>query len=413
MAFPTSEQLTKYAKLAVQMGVNIQEGQALLINAPLEAREYVHHVVDEAYAAGAENVQVNWADEVLTRKRYENEPLSVLENVPKWQIERVLSHAQDGGAVLNILAPNPDLLEGIDAERVAKANKARSEAMKDYKKYIINDKIQWSIVSVPTEKWAKKVFNTDNGEQAVNDLWEQIFSIVRVDQEDPIAAWKKHNETLFEIRDFLNEKQYDHLEYQSDYVDLTVKLPENHVWAGGGAVAETGASFNPNMPTEEVFTAPDYRGVNGTVKNTKPLNYNGNLIDDFELTFKDGQVVDMKAGTGEETFRHLLDSDEGAKYLGEVALVPHSSPISQSDLVFFNTLYDENASCHLALGSAYPTNVQNGEKMSDAELSEIGVNSSIVHEDFMVGSADLTVYGVTAEGEKEPIIENGEWAIPR
>uniref|UniRef100_UPI000371B0A0 aminopeptidase n=1 Tax=Alkalibacillus haloalkaliphilus TaxID=94136 RepID=UPI000371B0A0 len=286
-----------------------------------------------------------------------------------------------------------------------------SEALKDFKKYIINDKIQWSIVSVPTEAWAKKIFNTDDADKAVEDLWKRIFQIVRVDQNDPIQAWKDHNETLFHIRDYLNDKQYDALEYSSEYVDLTVKLPENHVWAGGGAVAETGASFNPNMPTEEVFTAPDFRGVNGTVQNTKPLNYNGNLIDDFKLTFKDGEVVEYEASKGKETLKHLLDSDEGAKYLGEIALVPHSSPISQSELVFFNTLYDENASCHLALGSAYPTNVEGGEKLEDEELKEKGINTSLIHEDFMVGSADLNVYGVTKDGDKEPIIKHGEWAI--
>ncbi|GAA0467061.1 aminopeptidase [Alkalibacillus silvisoli] len=408
---PTKEQLTKYANLTIKMGVNVQKGQALLINAPIEARQFVHHLVDEAYEAGAENVQVNWTDEVLTRKRYDYEPLSVLENVPDWAVERQMTHVENGGAVLNIHAPNPDLLEGIDAEVVAKANKARSAAMKDYKKYIINDKIQWSIVSVPTDKWAKKIFDTDNEQKAVEDLWKQIFQIVRVDQDDPIQAWKDHNETLFHIRDYLNDKQYDSLEYSSDFVDLTVKLPENHVWAGGGAVAETGTSFNPNMPTEEVFTAPDYRGVNGTVKNTKPLNYNGNLIDDFKLTFKDGEVVEFEAGQGGETLKHLLDSDEGAKYLGEIALVPHSSPISQSNLVFFNTLYDENASCHLALGSAYPTNVEGGEKLDDNQLKEKGINTSLIHEDFMVGSAELNVYGVTKDGEKEPIIKEGEWAI--
>ncbi|GEN44325.1 aminopeptidase [Alkalibacillus haloalkaliphilus] len=408
---PTKEQLSKYAHLTIQMGVNVQKGQALLINAPIEARQFVHHLVDEAYEAGSEDVQVNWIDEVLTKKRYDHEPLSVLEHVPNWVVERQMTHAKNGGAVLNIHAPNPDLLEDVDAERVAKASKARSEALKDFKKYIINDKIQWSIVSVPTEAWAKKIYDTDDADKAVEDLWKRIFQIVRVDQDDPIQAWKDHNETLFHIRDYLNDKQYDALEYSSEYVDLTVKLPENHVWAGGGAVAETGASFNPNMPTEEVFTAPDFRGVNGTVQNTKPLNYNGNLIDDFKLTFKDGEVVEYEASKGKETLKHLLDSDEGAKYLGEIALVPHSSPISQSELVFFNTLYDENASCHLALGSAYPTNVEGGEKLEDEELKEKGINTSLIHEDFMVGSADLNVYGVTKDGDKEPIIKDGEWAI--
>ncbi|WP_175614532.1 aminopeptidase [Piscibacillus halophilus] len=408
---PTKEQLTKYAKLAVEKGVNIQKGQALFINAPIEAREFVHYVVDAAYDAGAEGVTVNWSDEVLIRKGYEREPLHILEDVPEWFVEKQLSHVKKGGALLTIYAPNPDLLEGIDAERVAKATKAKSQALSEYKTYIMNDRVQWSIVSVPTDKWAKKIFPDKGLDEAVTSLWEQIFSIVRVDQENPIQAWKDHNETLYKIRDYLNDKQYHSLEYQSEGTNMTVELPENHVWAGGGAVAENGAEFNPNMPTEEVYTAPHREGINGTVTNTKPLNYNGNLIDGFTLTFENGKVVDYKAETGEETLKHLLDTDEGATRIGEIALVPHSSPISQSELIFYNTLYDENASCHLALGEAYPTNVRDGEKMSQEELKEKGINTSLVHEDFMIGSADLTVYGVTKDGKKEPIIENGDWAI--
>ncbi|WP_027965160.1 aminopeptidase [Halalkalibacillus halophilus] len=410
---PTEEQLTKYANLAVQMGVNVQQGQALFINAPIEARTFVHYVVEAAYEAGAENVQVNWSDEVLTRKRYEKEPDRVLETVPAWLVDRQVGHVKNGGAVLSIYAPNPDLLEGIDASRVAKAAKASGEALKEYRKYMMSDKVQWSIVSVPTEKWADKIYGDRTTEDAVNSLWEKIFQIVRVDQEDPVKAWEAHNDTLYKIRDYLNEQQYDALEYKSETADLTIKLPEGHIWAGGGAVAENNASFNPNMPTEEVFTAPHREGVDGTVKNTKPLNYNGNLVDDFELTFKDGKVIDYSAGKGFDTLKHLLESDEGATRLGEVALVPHSSPISQSDLIFFNTLYDENASCHLALGSAYPTNVKDGEKQSDEDLKSMGINTSFIHEDFMMGSKDLTVYGVKSDGTKEAIIENGEWAVPK
>lgn len=408
---PTKEQLTKYAELAIKMGVNIQKGQALFINAPIEAREFVHHLVDAAYDAGAEDVLVNWSDEVLTRKKYDREPLHVLENVPNWLVEKQVGHVKKGGAILSIYAPNPDLLEGVDPEKIARATKATGQALSEYRSYMMNDRVQWSLVSVPTEKWAKKIFPDKSVEEAQQELWKQIFSIVRVDQDDPIEAWKKHNETLYKIRDYLNEKQYKSLEYKSKTADLTIELPENHIWGGGGAVAENGASFNPNMPTEEVFTAPHREGVNGTVTNTKPLNYNGNLIDGFTLTFKDGKVVDFKAEKGYETLKHLLETDEGAVRLGEVALVPHSSPISKSNLIFYNTLFDENASCHLALGEAYPTNLKDGEKMSQEELREKGINTSLIHEDFMIGSADLVVYGVTKDGQKEPIIENGDWAI--
>ncbi|TFB18927.1 aminopeptidase [Filobacillus milosensis] len=408
---PTKEELEKYAKLTVEKGVNIQKGQALAINAPIEAREFVHYVVEAAYDAGAEGVRVDWSDEVLTRKKYDREPLHILENVPEWVVEKQVSHVKDGGAVLSIYAPNPDLLEGVDPERVAKASKASGQALSEYRSYMMNDRVQWSIVSVPTEKWANKIYDGKETEEAVTALWEQIFSIVRVDQNDPIEAWNKHNATLYKIRDYLNDKKYHALEYQSEGTKLTVELPDGHVWSGGGAVAENGAEFNPNMPTEEVYTAPHREGINGTVTNTKPLNYNGNLIDGFKLTFKNGKVTDYKADKGEDTLKHLLDTDEGAVRIGEVALVPHSSPISQSDLIFYNTLYDENASCHLALGEAYPTTLKGGDKMSQDELRENGLNTSLIHEDFMIGSADLTVYGVTKDGKKEAIIENGDWAI--
>ncbi|GEL77320.1 aminopeptidase [Tenuibacillus multivorans] len=408
---PTKEQLTKYAKLTIQKGVNIQEGQSLYINAPIEAREFVHYVVDAAYDAGAEGVLVNWSDEYLTRQKYDREPIHILENVPDWLVDKQVSHVKDGGAILSVYAPNPDLLEGVDPERVAKATKASGQALSEYRSYMMNDRVQWSIVSVPTEKWAKKIFSDKDVNQAVTDLWEQIFSIVRVDQDDPIEAWNKHNATLYQIRDYLNDKQYRALEFQSETANMTIELPEGHIWAGGGAIAENGAEFNPNMPTEEVFTAPHREGINGTVKNTKPLNYNGNLIDGFTLTFEKGKVVNFEAEQGADTLKHLLETDDGAVRIGEIALVPHSSPISQSDLIFFNTLYDENASCHMALGEAYPTNLKDGEKLSQDELREKGINTSLIHEDFMIGSADLVVYGVTEDGQKEPIIENGNWAI--
>ncbi len=408
---PTEEQLKKYAQLTIKMGVNVQKGQALHISAPIEAQTFVHHVVEAAYDAGAENVLVNWTDEFLTRKRFEREPMHVLENVPNWLIERQVEHVKNGGAVLSIYAPNPDLLEGIDPEKIARATKAQGQALSEYRSYMMNDRVQWSIVSVPTNKWAAKIFPDVDVEEAKTKLWEQIFSIVRVDQDDPIKAWKDHNETLYEIRDYLNDKKYVSLQYESKTADLTIDLPEGHIWAGGGAVAENGASFNPNMPTEEVFTVPHREGVNGTVSNTKPLNYNGNLIDGFTLTFKDGKVVNYEAEKGYDTLKHLLETDEGSVHLGEVALVPHSSPVSKSELIFYNTLFDENASCHLALGEAYPTNLEGGERMPQDELLERGVNTSLIHEDFMIGSNDLNVYGITKNGDKEPIILNGDWAI--
>ncbi|WAA12679.1 aminopeptidase [Fervidibacillus halotolerans] len=405
------ENLRKYAKLAIQVGVNIQKGQPLIINCPIEGAEFAHLLVEEAYNAGAEDVRVEWNDEVLTRMKFEREPMHVLENFPEWRVQMLNSHVEKGGAVLSVYAPNPELLKGIDPKRVATANKAAGEALKTYRSYMMNDRVQWSLVSIPTKSWAAKIFPDHSEEEAVEKLWEQIFRITRVDKEDPIEAWNKHNASLRKAQDILNKKQYKKLVYKAPGTNLEIELPENHIWSGGSAKAETGAVFNPNIPTEEVYTAPHRDGVNGTVTNTKPLNYNGNLIDRFSLTFKDGVVVDFQAEVGYETLKHLLETDEGSKRLGEVALVPHNSPISESGLIFYNTLYDENASCHLALGEAYPTTVEGCANLSEEELKERGLNVSITHEDFMVGSADLDIDGITKDGKTEPIMRKGNWAF--
>jgi aminopeptidase len=403
--------LRKYAKLAIHTGVNIQKGQSLVINTPIEGAEYARFLVEEAYNAGAENVQVDWSDEVLTRLRFEREPMHVLENFPEWRVQKMNSHVENGGAILSVYAPNPELLKGIDPKRPAAASKAAGLALEKYRQFMMNDRVQWSIVAIPTEGWVKKVYPELDVEEGTEKLWEQIFKIVRVDKEDPLAAWDEHNETLRKAREVLNKKQYKQLIYKAPGTDLTINLVDNHVWHGGSAVAETGAVFNPNMPTEEVFTMPHKDGVNGTVRSTKPLNYHGNLINNFSLTFKEGKVVDYQAEEGYETLKELLETDEGSISLGEVALVPHTSPISQSDLIFFNTLYDENASCHVALGEAYPTNISGGSKMSKDELKKNGVNTSIVHEDFMIGSADLDIDGVTQDGKVEAVFRKGNWAI--
>ncbi|GGD01258.1 aminopeptidase [Pontibacillus salipaludis] len=408
---PTEQQFQKYADLAIHTGVNLQEGQALVINSSVENAEFVRIVAKRAYEAGAKDVHVRWSDEDLTYLKMKNAPMEVLENVPGWKVDEVMSYAKDGASVLSIYAPNPDLLKDIDPARVAAANKAGGQAMKEYQQYVMNDKITWSIVSVPTVNWAKKVYPNATQEEAMDQLWDQIFKITRIDQEDPIAAWEEHNATLRKARAYLNEKQYKKLVYKAPGTDLSVQLVDNHIWHGGDTKSQDGVKFNPNMPTEEVFTMPHKDGINGTVTSTKPLNYAGNLIENFTLTFDNGKVVDFKAEEGEETLKLLLDTDEGARRLGEVALVPHRSPISQSELIFFNTLYDENASCHLALGGAYPTNVEGGSNMSEDEKAKHGVNESMVHEDFMMGSSDMDIDGVYEDGTTEPIFRNGNWAI--
>ncbi|WP_373419487.1 aminopeptidase [Salirhabdus sp. Marseille-P4669] len=404
--------LENYAELVLRLGVNLQQNQTLMINAPTEALEFVRVVAKKAYGLGAKDIHINWADEVLTRLKYEHAPLETLTTVPQWQIDRQNYFAEDGAAVLSIKQSNPDMLKGIDPGRISAANKASGEAFKNFRNYTMNDRITWCVASVPGEAWARKVFpDATSGEEAIEKLWEQIFTITRADQEDPIAVWNDHNQTLAKVRDFMNKKNFKKLIYKAPGTDLELELPEGHIWKGGSTPTEGGVPFNANIPTEEVFTMPNKYGVNGTVRNTKPLNYGGNVIDNFSLTFKDGQVVDFQAEEGYESLKHLLETDEGSSRLGEVALVPHESPISQSGLIFYNTLYDENASCHLALGKAYPTSIKGGSKMNDDELDQHGVNNSLAHVDFMMGSAELDIDGVTQDGKVEPVFRNGTWAM--
>ncbi|WLV24308.1 aminopeptidase [Aciduricibacillus chroicocephali] len=408
---PSKEILEKYAELALVKGVNLQKDQALMINAPIEGADFARIVVRKAYELGAKDVLVNWADDELTLLKYENAPEEVLKNVPEWRVKLHDWITEERGAVLSIRGTNPDLLGGVDPERVAMASKAAGEAMKNFRQYTMNDRITWSIVAIPTGDWAQKIFPGQSKEEAVDNLWEAIFKIVRVDQDDPIEAWNKHNAKLEKARGILNEKAYKKLIFKAPGTDLELELPEGHIWKGGSAISEKGIEFNPNIPTEEVFSMPHKYGVNGTVASTKPLNYGGSLIDNFSLTFKDGKVVDFKAEQGEKVLEHLLNTDEGSRRLGEVALVPHESPVSQSGLIFYNTLFDENASCHIALGKAYPTNIEGGSSMNEEELDKHGVNDSLNHVDFMIGSEKLDIDGVKPDGTTEAVFRNGTWAI--
>ncbi|SFA97291.1 aminopeptidase II. Metallo peptidase. MEROPS family M29 [Lentibacillus halodurans] len=401
----------KYAELALRTGVNLQNNQALMINAPIEGADFTRIVARKAYEMGAKDVHINWTDDELTLLKYENAPDDVIGTYPEWKVKLHDMYAEDGAAVLSIRSTNPDLLKDIDSSRVAMANKAAAQAMKNFRQYTMNDRITWSIISIPTGDWAQKIFPDKSREDAVERLWDAIVNIVRVDQEAPMAAWEEHNKTLETAREILNRKKYKKLVFKAPGTDLEIELPDGHIWKGGSAVSEQGTTFNPNIPTEEVFSLPHKYGVNGTVSSTKPLNYGGSLIDQFSLIFKDGNVVDYQAEQGEETLKHLLNTDEGARHLGEVALVPHESPVSQSGLIFYNTLYDENASCHIALGKAYPTNLEGGANMDDETLDQHGVNDSLTHVDFMIGSEKLDIDGVLEDGTTEPVFRKGTWAL--
>ena len=406
------QMLEKYAELALKTGVNLKDNQVLMINSSIEGVDFTRILVKKAYELGAKDVVINWQDDEITLERYLHATEEALTTVPQWLVDKYLHYAEDDVALLSVRSTNPDLLKDVDPERVAKATKASAEAMKGFRKYTMNDKIAWSIISIPTNDWAMKIFPGKDAETAKELLWEQIFNIVRINTDDPIKAWEDHNATLKAAHKILNDKKYTSLKFTAPGTEITFGLPKGHIWKGGGAYTEAGRHFNPNMPTEEVFTMPDKYHVDGVVSSTKPLIYGGNMIDNFKLTFKDGKVTDFEAETGYDTLKHLLDTDEGAKRLGEIALVPHHSPISQSGLIFYNTLYDENASCHIALGKAYPTNIEGGAKMSDEELDAHGVNDSLTHVDFMIGSAELDIDGVLENGETEAVFRKGEWALP-
>ena len=403
--------LEKYAELAVKVGVNIQPGQTLLVRTPIECAPFVRKVVKKAYDLGAKEVHIEWSDEECSLIKYLNAPEETFNEFPKWISDQYVDIAKNGGAFLTIYAQNPDLLKDVDPKRVANAQKASAKALQEWRSYTLSDKSKWSIVSVPTASWSKKVFPGVSEEEAVEKMWEAIFKCTRVDQEDPIEAWNKHNKDLKSRMHFLNDSKFKKLYFKSVKTDITMELPEGHIWASGASKDPNGIDFNPNIPTEEVFTLPHKFGVNGVVASTKPLVYGGNVINNFTLTFKDGKIVDFTAEEGYETLSNLISTDEGSHYLGEVALVPFKSPISDTNIVFYNTLYDENASCHFAIGTAYKSCIENGVNIPEEELDKYGINFSMTHVDFMIGSSDMDIVGETANGEKVQIFKDGNWAF--
>lgn len=403
--------LDHYAELAVRMGVNLQPGQTLVVNAPLTAVEFVRAVARKAYEAGAGNVHVEWTDELLTAIKYKHAPEEAMGRVPLWKSAGMTELAIEGAAFLYIKGTDPDLFKGVDPARIAKAVRAEAEANREFRTYTRGSLVSWTIVTVPNEGWAWKIFPNASPQEAVEKLWEQIFHLTRSDREDPVAAWKEHLESLEKSVRYLNAKRYRRLHFAAPGTELAVGLPEGHLWISASEKNAKGVPFIANIPTEEVFTAPSRDDVSGFVTSTKPLNYNGARIENFTLTFENGKVKEVRAEHGEDILRNLLLTDEGASRLGEVALVPHQSPVSASGLIFYNTLYDENASCHLAIGTSFPTCAEGGAGLSRDELKKRGFNQSIVHTDFMIGSAQMDIDGETADGVREPLFRAGNWAI--
>ena len=405
--------LKKYANLVVKVGVNIQQDQLLVINSPIECADFARLIAEEAFEAGAHDVVVSWSDEELAHIRYAKGKKEIFTEFPDWRVRFYEDYAAQGAAFVSIAARNPEIFKDIEQEKLTLSAQAAGAALLEYRAKLMNNENTWCVVSVPTSGWAKKVFPELSEEAAKARLWQEIFRTVRIEPgSDPAAAWREHIAFLQKAADFLNGKNFKSLHYKNSLgTDLTVELPEGHIWAGGAEKSATGTWFAANMPTEEVYSLPLREGVNGTVYASKPLIYNGNRIENFHLTFKEGRVVDFGAEIGEGTLKELINMDEGSHYLGEVALVPYDSPISRSGILFYNTLFDENAACHLALGKAYPTCIKGGEEMDSVTLLQHGVNDSLVHEDFMIGTADLSIVGTTHEGEHVQVFKDGNFAF--
>jgi aminopeptidase len=406
------ENVYEYAKLVVEVGVNIQKGQKLYITSPIETADFARALTQAAYKVGAYKVHVNYVDEKINKITYEQAPKEALEEYPKWLVDGKEILASENAAFITISAQDPDLLKDVDPKRIGSYHKAAGKALENFRRYIQNGDVSWCVVSIPTASWSKKVFpEAKEAEEAISLLWDKIFIATRIYEENPIKAWKEHTKNLEEKTKFLNEQKITKLHYQSEKTDLVVELPKGHIWQGGGSYNKVGTYYVANMPTEEVFTMPYKYGVNGKLASTKPLNYGGNLIDNFVLYFEKGKVVDYSAEMGYESLKELLETDEGSKYLGEVAIVPHHSPVSNTGIIFFNTLFDENASCHFALGSAYPDTIEGGVKMSKEELEEVGANTSLNHEDFMVGGEGLTIEATREDGTTFCLLRKGDWAV--
>ncbi len=406
--------LAKYAEFAVRVGANPQPEQTLIIRAPIEAAHFARLCATAAYAYGVKEVVVHYNDEKLSRIKMQYTDIKVLEDVKPWTIQSLLDYIESDGSacILSIVSRNPEIFKGLDMQKIDRANTAASKAAAPYREYIMKDKIQWSIVAVPSPAWAKKVFPNVSEDDAMRNLWQAIFDVCRVNEPDIVSAWKEHSNNLKRYKNFLNEQDFASVHLKSaNGTNLTIGLAEDALWDGGSSLTQKNYEFMPNIPTEEVFTAPHKDRTNGIVYGTKPYVYNGNLIVDFCVTFKDGVVVDYDAKEGKELLGQLLNTDEGAKRIGEIALVPATSPVNKSNVLFYNTLFDENAACHIAFGEGYPGTVLGGNELNKEQLLEKGVNQSLIHEDVMVGSADMTITGIKKDGETVLLFENGVWAF--
>jgi aminopeptidase len=416
MSADLEQRLRSYGELAVKVGLNLRAGQRLLIIGPLasggvslEAAPLVRHIVASAYQAGAPYVEVIWGDEALQLVRFQHAPRDSFGEFSDWLPKALFEHAEAGHAVLSVYANDPDQLKDQPAVLVGAVQQAVSRGVRPFRELISRNWTNWTVVAAAGAGWAARVFPQLPREQQVPRLWDAIGALCRLDRPDPVVAWEEHLKALALRRDYLNAKRYAALKYTGPGTELTIGLPEGHLWVSGRSESRSGIAFAPNLPTEEVFTMPHADRVDGTVRSTKPLSYGGTVIENFELTFAGGRVVRVAAERGQAVLQQLVDTDAGAARLGELALVPHGSPVAQSGLLFYNTLFDENAASHVALGSAYKFTMSGGENMDDDAFERAGGNRSAVHVDFMIGSSALDVDGVLSGGTSEPLMRKGEW----
>ena len=407
-----NEKLQEYARLLVRVGLNVQKGQKVVISCPVECAWFARMCAAEAYEAQCREVVMNWHDDAMTRMKYLKAEEVVFEEVPEWRARFFNDQAKEGAAYLAISATDPENLKGVDPQRLVKSQQSSGKALKDFDRLQMCGGFPWCIASIPIPSWAKKVFPDCGEDEAMEKLWDAIFSAVRIDGDGTcVDKWQQHLDTLRQRLEKLNELNFKSLHYTNSLgTDLTVELPEGHVWEAGNDMTLGGLPYIANIPTEEIFTAPLKTGVNGVVYSSMPLVNDGNIIDGFHFVVKDGKIVEAHAEVGEETLKGAISVDEGASYFGEVALVPYDSPISNQNILFYNTLFDENAACHIAFGEAYPC-LKDGHGLSKEELKQRGLNDSITHVDFMIGTPDLSIVGTTHDGTEIPVFVNGNFAI--
>jgi len=405
------QHLSDYARLIAQIGANVQPGQTVLLSATADSAYFARLVAEAAYDAGAREVVTRFHDEAITRMRYLRADEAVFDEVPQWIPTFYDEYADQGAALIVISASDPALLAGVSPDRIQRANIASGTALKRFSDKQMANEFPWTIAAIPSEAWALKVFPDHPADKAVSLLWDAILKTVHVGDGDPVAIWQEKIQTMSRKAEVLNAHRFVQLHYQNSLgTDLTLRLPDEHLWTACGERASTGAAFVANLPTEEIFVLPDKFGTEGVVYSSMPLSLNGNLVEDIKFTFSGGKIVEASASSGLVHLEKELDIDDGARYLGEVALVPHQSPISEMGILFYNTLFDENASCHLAFGKAYPK-FRDSHTRTEAELLARGMNDSLVHVDFMIGTSDLSITGVTADGDRVSVFRNGNFVI--